>query len=147
MRPEGFSTVTPTLVLTDAAKAIDLYTKAFGAKEVYRMPMPGSSKIMHACLMFGDSKVFLCDTNEQMCAMPSRSNFYLHMDDVDATFKQAAGAGMKEISAPADMFWGDRTGCVEDSFGIRWTIATHVRDVSPEEMNEAAKNWQPGKAA
>lgn len=143
--PQGFNTITPTLVLEDAAKAISLYVKAFGAKEDYRMEYPGSKKIMHACLTIGNSKLFLCDTNEQMCSEPSSSNFYLYVDNVDATYQQARQAGLDEKSPVLDMFWGDRTGCLTDSFGITWTLATHVRDVSPEEMEEAKNKW--GKAA
>lgn len=143
--PEGFSTVTPTLIVNDAAKAIELYTKAFGAKETYRLNCPESGKIMHACIQIGASKVFLCDTHPKMCATPSNSSFYLYFKDVDASFKQAKQAGMQETSPVQDMFWGDRTGNVKDTFGNSWTLATHVRDVSPEEMDKAVK--QMGKAA
>jgi len=134
--PEGFTTVTPTLVLKDAAKAIDLYTKAFGAKENYRMECPETHKIMHACIEIGDSKVFLADEMPEMCAATAASSFYLYMPDVDASFAQAKKAGFKETSPVQDMFWGDRTGSMTDSYGIRWTIATHKRDVSPEDMKK-----------
>ena len=144
---EEFQTITATLVLDGAAKAIDTYRKAFGAQEVYRMD-DGKGKIMHACLTIGNSKIFLCDTNPQMGTMePTRGSFYLYKDDVDAAFKQARSSGLKELFAPQDMFWGDRTGVVEDGFGIRWTLATHVRDVSPEEMEEGRKKFAAGKKA
>lgn len=144
-QPQGNKLI-PTLTLKNAAKAIELYKKALGAKEEYRMEMPGSDKIMHACISIGDTKVFLSDPFPEMgCGTPSVSTFYLYLDDVDASYKTAKGAGMKEVMAPQDMFWGDRTGSIEDEFGIRWTIATHVRDVSTEEMEEARKKW--GKAA
>lgn len=141
--PEGFHSVTPTLILNGAAKAIETYKKAFGAQELYRMECPGGTgKIMHACITIGDSKLFLADTNPQMgCATPSVSTFYVYLEDVDATFKQAKQAGLAEASPVQDMFWGDRTGTVKDSFGIHWTLATHVRDVSPEEMEEARKKF------
>lgn len=138
--PEGFTTVTPTLTVNGAAKAIDLYKKAFGATEVYRMEGTGG-KIMHACIMIGNSNVFLADTDPQMAATPSTSTFYLYLEDVDATFRQATAAGMKQLYPVQDMFWGDRTGTVEDGFGNCWTLATHVRDVSQEEMEEGQKNF------
>jgi PhnB protein len=139
--PEGYTTITPSLTIDGAAKAIELYTKAFGAKEAYRMETPGTKKIMHACLEIGSSKIFLSDVHPEMCPTPSASAFYLYMDDVDASFKKATQAGMKETSAPQDMFWGDRVGNVKDAFGISWTIATHVRDVSPQEMAEGQKKF------
>jgi len=146
--PEGYTTVTPSLTVNGAAKAIELYTKALGANEVYRMAMPGSNKIMHACLQIGNSKVFLSDANPEMgCGTPSVSSFYVYLDDVDAGFKKATQAGMKENMAPQDMFWGDRTANVKDSFGVSWTLATHVRDVSPQEMEEGQKKFAAGKAA
>jgi PhnB protein len=144
--PEDFTTLTPTLIVDGAAKAIELYKKAFSAKEVYRMECPESNKIMHACIEIGNSKLFLSDINPNMGAgTPSVSTFYAYIDDVDASFKQAKQAGMQELFAVEDMFWGDRTGSVKDSFGTTWTLATHVRDVSPEEMEEAKKKF--GKAA
>jgi PhnB protein len=139
--PEGFTTLTPTLTLNGAAKAIDLYKKAFNAKELYRMEMPNSDKIMHACIMIGNSKLFLSDTDPKMCATPSMSTFYVYLDDVDTSFKQAKQEGLKELYPVTDMFWGDRMGSLEDAFGIRWTLATHVRDVSDEEMEKAKKDF------
>jgi uncharacterized glyoxalase superfamily protein PhnB len=145
--PEGFHTVTPTLVVSGAAKAIDLYKKAFGAQELYRMEGE-KGKIMHACIMIGNSKVFLCDAAPEMgCATPSASSFYLYFDNVDSAFKTATGAGLNELSPVQDMFWGDRTGSLQDSFGNRWTLATHVRDVSKEEMEEGRKKFASKKAA
>ncbi len=138
--PEGYNTITPTLIVEGAAEAIKLYEKAFGAKEVYRMNTPDGSKIMHACLQIGSSRLFLCDVNPQM-STASNSSFYLYMEDVDATFRQAKQAGLEETSAVQDMFWGDRTGSIKDKFGIRWTIASHVRDVSKDELEKAAKQW------
>lgn len=142
--PEGFNTLTPTLVIDGAAKAIELYTKAFGAKEEYRMPSPDGGKIMHACIRIGSSKVFLTDANQQMA--PSASGFYVYVNDVDAAFAQATKAGLKETMPLQDMFWGDRIGSVQDPFGIKWMLATHKRDVSPQEMEEARKKMS-AKAA
>jgi uncharacterized glyoxalase superfamily protein PhnB len=145
--PEGFSTVTPIMVVKDAAKAIETYVKAFGAKEVYRMPCPKTGKIMHACFQMGTNKIFICDENLEMGSTATTSGFYLYMDDVDAVFKQATQAGLQEKSSVQDMFWGDRTGCVKDSFGNTWTVATHIRDVSPQELEEAIKKMASSKAA
>lgn len=140
--PEGFNTLTPTLIVNGAAQAIDLYVKAFGATETYRMPDPKTGKIMHACIQIGTSKLFLCDVNPEMgCGTASTSNFYVYLNDVDATFRQAKQAGLEEAQPVQDMFWGDRTGTMKDRFGNRWTLATHVRDVSPEEMEEARKKF------
>ncbi len=144
--PEGFNTITPTMVIDGAAQAIDLYTKAFGAKEVHKMMGP-DGKIAHACLQIGSSKVFLCDVNPAMGARPTISSFYLYMDNVDAVFQQAKQSGFQEMSPVQDMFWGDRTGLLTDRFGNRWTIATHVRDVSEQEMQEAVKKMSAKAAA
>jgi PhnB protein len=145
--PEGFHTITPTLVLDGAAKAIELYKKALGAEELYRLE-GDKGKIMHACLTIGNSRIFLCDTNPQMGAgTPSQSSFYLYMDNVDNAASQAKGAGLTEQSPVQDMFWGDRTGSFKDSFGISWTLATHVREVSKEEMEEGRKKFASKKAA
>ncbi|MFY9286977.1 MAG: VOC family protein [Alphaproteobacteria bacterium] len=140
--PEGFSTLTPGLSFDGtAAKAIDLYCKAFNAKELYRMNCPDTGRIMHACLEIGNSKIFLSDTSPKMECGPTTSTFYVYLDDVDAAYKQAVSAGLKEFSAPEDMFWGDRTGVVKDQFGNGWTLATHMRDVSPQEMEEGKKKF------
>jgi uncharacterized glyoxalase superfamily protein PhnB len=143
--PKGFATLTPTLMVNGAAQAIDLYKKAFGATEIYRMESPNKDKIMHACILIGNSHLFLSDTDPLMCPQASVSTFYVYLDDVDAAFTQATETGLEGLFTPQDMFWGDRMGSVRDSFGITWTLATHVRDVSPEEMEEGRKSW--GKAA
>lgn len=138
--PEGYTTVTPTLIVNGAAKAIELYKMAFGAKELYRMETSDKSKVMHACIQIGNSKLFLSDMAPKMGDMkPSSASFYLYLDDVDAAFRQARQAGMEEITPVQDMFWGDRVGNVQDAFGMRWTLATHVRDVSSQELEKAAK--------
>lgn len=139
--PEGFSSVTPTLVVDDAAQAIELYKKAFGAKEIHRMNCPQSGKIMHACIEIGTSKLFLSDAGpaDKGCASATSSNFYVYVNDADKIFGQAKHAGLQETMPVQDMFWGDRMGNVKDKFGNSWTVATHVRDVSPQEMQEAMK--------
>ena len=149
--PQGFNTITPSLNLTNAAEAIELYKKAFNAKEIATMKSPdGSGKIMHAVLEIGNSKIFLADQFCESSSMkPSNSSFYLYVPDVDAAFKQAKAAGISETMPVTDMFWGDRLGAVTDKFGISWTLATHNRDVSDDEMKKGAIEFakQMNKAA
>lgn len=143
--PEGMHAVTPHLVCADAAKAIAFYQQAFNATEMMRIPGPGG-KLMHACVRIGDSLVMLVDENPQWgCLGPlalkgSPITIHLQVEDVDAVFDQAVKAGAKITMPVADMFWGDRYGRVEDPFGHQWAIATHIRDVSPEEIQQAASS-------
>jgi PhnB protein len=138
--PEGFHTITPGLVIEGATQAIDLYKKAFNAKEEQCLKTP-DGKVMHACLKIGDSHLFLADVFPEMGCIPSVSGFYLYVADVDNAFKQARGAGLSETHPVQDMFWGDRTGTVKDPFGIQWTLATHVRDVSQDEIEKGRKEF------
>jgi uncharacterized glyoxalase superfamily protein PhnB len=138
--PEGFHTLTPSLIVDGAAKAIELYKKAFGATEEYRMACSESGKIMHACLKIGSSKIFLCDVMPNM-SLPSAAHFYVYVNDVDQAFQQATESGLEKKHALSDMFWGDRTGVVKDPFGNSWTLATHKRDISPQEMEEGRKQF------
>jgi PhnB protein len=142
--PEGFNTVTASVVVSDAKAAIALYEKGFGAKLNACLECPKTGKVLHACLQIGTSILFLCDENEEMQikapgADGSSLSFYLYVEDVDASHKQAVASGFQEISPPTDQFWGDRMGVVSDSFGYKWQFATHVRDVSDEEIAEAMK--------
>ena len=141
--PAGYHTVTPFLVVKGAAKMIDFIKQAFGAEEVMRMPMP-SGEIMHAEIKIGDSMVMLTDAMNQA---PTSSSTFLYVNDVDGVYKRALKAGAKSISEPANMFWGDRFAQVGDSFGNRWSIATHVEDVPPQEIGKraAAAMKQQGK--
>ena len=140
--PEGMHTVTPHLVCADATKAITFYQQAFNATEMMRIPGPGG-KLIHACVRIGDSHVMLVDENPQWgCLGPlalkgSPITIHLQVGDVDAVFDQAVKTGAKITMPVADMFWGDRYGRVEDPFGHHWAIATHIRDVSPEEIRQA----------
>lgn len=148
--PAGFGAITASLTVSDARKAIDLYKKAFSAKEDYVMACPETDKVMHACLQIGNSKLFVADIMPGMDFPATMSSFYVYLDDVDAAFAQATKAGMTEAYAVNDMFWGDRTGTVTDPFGNQWTLATHVRDVPPEEMEKAGQEFaarMKGKAA
>lgn len=144
--PEGNNLI-PALAIAGAAEAIELYKKAFGAVEEYRMESPdGSGQIMHACIKIGNTCLFLADISPQMCGTPSVSSFYLYVNNVDATFEQAKKSGLTEKVPLTEMFWGDRMGNVVDKFGISWSLATHVRDVSESEMKKGAKEMF-GKAA
>lgn len=142
--PEGFHTITPYIVVSDGEAAIEHYQRALSAKVLRRMLMPGTIKVMHACLEIGSSKLFLCDENEKMKAPKGGtggSQFYLYVTDVDTSHKHAKAAGMKELAAPNEMFWGDRMSSLMDPFGHRWDLATHVRDVTPDEMAAAMKQF------
>lgn len=140
--PKGFHTLTPTIVLNDALLAIVLYKKVFGAIQTYCLAMP-DGKILHACLQIGSSKMFLSDyryTDEGISSDSLR--FYLYVDDVDALCMRAVENGFEQISMPPeDMFWGDRVGAVRDTFGVLWTIATHQRDPSSEDIEKGQKDF------
>jgi len=139
--PEGFHTVTPHLVCAGAAEALEFYKNAFGATEIGRMPGPGG-KIMHAEIRIGDSRVMLADDfpdwgSKGPLALKGTPVFiHLYVNDADATWQQAVAAGARPIMPMADTFWGDRYGQVEDPFGHRWSIATHKRDMTPEQIQE-----------
>ncbi|WJF91869.1 VOC family protein [Paraburkholderia bonniea] len=140
--PEGMHTITPYLVCGGAAQAIEFYKKAFDALELMRMAGPGD-KVMHAELKIGDSVLMLADESAE-CGMPgpialkgSPVALHLYVKDADAVFAKATAAGATVKMPLTDMFWGDRYGQVQDPFGHVWSIATHVRDVSEEEIQAA----------
>jgi PhnB protein len=142
--PEGFHTITPYIAVSSGEAALEHYEKALGAKVLHKMLMPDTNKVMHACLEIGSSRLFLCDENEKMKAPKGDaggSQFYLYVADVDASHKQAKAAGMKELAAPNDMFWGDRMSSLMDRFGHRWDLASHVRDVTADEMATAVQQF------
>jgi PhnB protein len=140
--PEGMHTVTPHLVCAGAAEAIEFYQKAFGATELSRVPGE-NGKLMHASVRIGDSVVMLNEEMPEWGAFGPKSlkgsavTIHLYVENADAVFEQAVAAGAKVTMPIDDMFWGDRYGKVEDPFGHQWSIGTHVRDVSPEEMQKA----------
>jgi PhnB protein len=142
--PEGYHTVTPYLAVEDAAAAIEYYKKAFGAKERVRMDAPGG-KIGHAELEIGDSLVMLSDPFPQSSTKPPKqlggtsASVFLYVEDVDSVVQDAIDAGATVTMPIQDQFWGDRFGSVTDPFGHSWSIATHVEDVPPEEIEERAK--------
>ena len=137
--PEGYHTVTPYLVLQGAAGALDFYKRAFGAKELVRMPGPGG-RIMHAEIKIGDSPIMLADEAPERGHRSPHAlggtpvGICLYVEDVDSLAAQAVAAGAKEIMPVRDQFYGDRSGTFSDPYGHQWTIATHKEDVSPEEM-------------
>src|SRR5262249_41328978 len=142
--PDGHHSIIPHIAVRGADQAIAFYKRAFGAKEVSRHPAPDGKSIMHAEVQIGDSRLFLNDEFPDMgCVSPLALNgtpvtIHLWTEDVDTVFNQAVAAGAQVAMPVTDMFWGDRYGQVTDPFGHRWSIATHVRTVSPEEMRQAA---------
>ncbi|QIF06067.1 VOC family protein [Roseimicrobium sp. ORNL1] len=137
------NTVTPHLVCAGAADAIEFYKKAFGATEFGRVPGK-DGKLMHAMLGIGNSNVMLVDEWPDFGALGPKARggtsvtIHLQVEDANALFEKAVKAGAKVIMPLGEQFWGDLYGIVEDPFGHQWSIATHVRDVSPEELEKAA---------
>jgi uncharacterized glyoxalase superfamily protein PhnB len=153
--PKGFRTVTPHLVIKDAAKALEFYKKAFGAKEVMRMPGPDGKGVMHAEIQIGDSLIMICDEmpGPEGCAKSPATLkgtavvIHLYVPDVDAAFKKAVAAGATASMPVTDMFWGDRYGGVKDPFGHNWSIATHKEDLTPQQIGERAGEFFAQMAA
>jgi PhnB protein len=144
-KPEGYHSVTPYLICDGAARAIEFYRKAFGAAELFRLPM--GDKVGHAEIMIGDSHVMLSDEWPDMDLLgPKRrggatASLMVYVDDVDAMFAQAVQAGAAVERECADQFWGDRTGTVIDPFGHRWTLSTHIEEVAPDELARRMSEW------
>jgi uncharacterized glyoxalase superfamily protein PhnB len=149
--PAGMTPVTPLIVCANASDAIEFYKKAFGAVEESRMPGP-DGKLMHAMIRVNGGAVMLTDENLQWGALGPKAlkgspvTIHLYVADADALVARAVKAGAKVTMPVADMFWGDRYGQIEDPFGHHWSIGTHVRDVTPEEMTEAMKNMPTSPA-
>jgi PhnB protein len=151
--PEGYHSITPQLTCRDAARAIDFYKEALGAKELMRLAGP-SGRVMHAELQIGDSRLMLADEFPGMSVAPTPSavhsySLFVYTDDVDTTFNRAVKAGARADMPPSNMFWGDRYGKFTDPFGHQWGVATHVEDVAPDEMERRSEEWtkQMAKAA
>ena len=142
--PQGMHSVTPHLICAGAAKAIEFYKQAFGATEQARLPGP-DGRLMHAAVKIGDSQVMLVDEMPEWGALGPKSlkgspvTIHLYVDDVDAVVARAVKAGAKVTMPVAEQFWGDRYGKLVDPFGHHWSVATHVRDVSMEEAQQAMK--------
>jgi PhnB protein len=144
--PDGYHTITPAIIVRGAARAIDFYKRAFGAEEIERMDGPEGS-IMHAELRIGDSIIMLGDENPQfgtkspLSVGGTSSSLHVYVDDADAVFARALSAGATVRYPLEDTFWGDRYGKVTDPFGHEWGIATHIKDVSKDDMRKASDEW------
>lgn len=142
--PDGYHTITPYLLVRNAAAAMDYYAKAFGAVEIERYAMP-DGRIMHADMKIGDSHFMLADENPEAGFVGPETvggttfGMALYVDNVDEMFNRAIDAGGKVQRALANQFYGDRNGTLTDPFGHKWTVSTHVEDVTPEEMERRAK--------
>ena len=145
--PPGYHTVIPSLIVKGADRAIDFYKRAFGAQEIMRMPGPDGKSIMHAELKIGDSHIFLGDESPAMGMRSPQTiggtatSIILYLENVDTVFNQAVAAGAQVRLPLSDMFWGDRFGRVADPFGHEWGLATHVEDVTPEEMTRRSREF------
>jgi len=146
--PPGHEGLIPHLCIKNAADAIEFYKKAFGAEEICRMPSPDGSKLMHAEIMIGGKPLYLADDFPEYSGGKSRTpqalgassvTIHMYVTDCDAAIKKAEEAGGTVTMPAADMFWGDRYGKVTDPFGHEWSMATHIADPTPEEMEAAAK--------
>jgi PhnB protein len=146
--PDGYYTATPYLYLSEAGKAIEFYKRAFGATEMTRMGGP-EGRVMHAELKIGNSIVMMADEFPEMNNRSPRTlggasgSILLYVPDVDAAFARAVKAGAKATRPVELQFWGDKMGALEDPFGHQWSLATHVEDVSPEEMERRMNAFQP----
>ena len=150
--PDGFHTVSPAIVIKDAAKAIQFYKKAFSAEEIMVLTGPNDS-VVHAEIKIGDSIIMISEewpghhvqspgsVNGTTCTL------HLYVNDVDTSHKQAVGAGATEIMPPADMFWGDRFSSVKDPYGHSWSLATHMKDLTPDECQKACDEWMAQMAS
>ena len=149
--PDGMHSLTPHLVCADASAAIDFYRRAFGAEETARLPGP-DGKLIHAAVRIGNSTLMLVDEMPQWGSLGPKALkgspvvIHLYVTDVDAVVAKAVAAGAKVTMPVGDMFWGDRYGQLEDPFGHKWSVATHTRDLTPEEMKQGLAQMmaQPG---
>jgi PhnB protein len=145
--PEGRNSVTPYLIVKNAAKAIDYYKKVFGATEMMRMDGP-DGKVGHAELRIGDSIIMLADENVALGNRSAESigaspvSLYVYLPDVDKTIEKAVSGGAKILKPIEDQFYGDRSGFLRDPFGHLWGIATHKEDVSAQEIEKRMKQMQ-----
>jgi PhnB protein len=144
--PKGFHTITPSLFVADAPKAIEFYKKAFGAEEVMRFPGP-DGRIMYAELRIGDSTLMLGDEMPEQGGKGPTSyggtpvHFFLYREDVDAAWKQAVDAGATPIVPLDNQFWGDRAGCLQDPAGHQWWLAQRIKDMTVEELQKSADEF------
>jgi PhnB protein len=143
--PSGYHTLTPSVVVDDARKAMDFYAKAFGASETYRLPM--GDKIAHAEMEIAGSRFMLSDEFPEWGALSPKSRggstgaMMVYVPDVDAAIERAVQAGAKVMQPAENQFWGDRMGTVQDPFGHKWMFGTHQEDVSLDEMQRRGQAW------
>jgi len=143
--PDGYHSITPMLIVKDGLKAIEYYKKVFGAIDKGTMMMPDNKSVAHAELLIGDSKIMLSDEFPEMKSLSpttiggSPVSLYLYVEDVDKTFNLAVTEGGKSLFPVQNRFYGDRHGSIQDPFGHIWSIATHVKDLTKEEMKKAAE--------
>ena len=143
--PDGYHSVTPYLIVDNAAEAINFYKQAFGATELFRLPM--GDKVGHAEIKIGDSHIMLADESKEMDHLGPKarggttSTFLIYVEDVDSAFRKATDAGGTEKRPVENQFYGDRAGTLADPFGHLWTLATHVEDVPPDEMEARMAEW------
>jgi uncharacterized glyoxalase superfamily protein PhnB len=143
--PEGFQSVTPMCMFKDARKAIDFYKRAFGAQELFVMPGPDGKGVMHAEIRIGNSIIMMGEEHPQESCKSAETiggspvSFYIYLENVDEAFRVAVAAGAEARMTVEEMFWGDRMGTVQDPFGYSWSLATHTRDLTPEQIAEGAK--------
>jgi PhnB protein len=148
--PNDYNTITPYLIIKGAAQAIEYYKKVFGATEAVRMNGP-DGKVGHAELKIGNSRIMLADENPSMgqghasasTIGTSPVSLYVYLPDVDRVIRQALVEGAKILKPVEDQFYGDRSGFIQDPFGHFWSVATHVEDVSPKELEERMKKMRP----
>jgi PhnB protein len=149
--PDGYHSMTPYLIIDGAAKAIEFYTKVFGATELLRLPGPGG-KLGHAEIKIGDSVLMMADEMPEMGHRGPKTlggspvSIMLYVDHVDQTFSKAVSAGATVDRPIKDQFYGDRSGTVVDPFGYKWTISTHIEDVPPEEMERRMAAFSSGQS-
>jgi len=149
--PESYTSITPSITFRSSEKAIEFYKRAFGAKDRGGVMKGPDGKVVHAEIQIGSAIIMMNDE-----IMGSRSaetqggspiSFYHYVENVDAAFKKAIAEGAKESYPVADMFWGDRMGALTDPFGIKWTLASHIKDVSPEEMKKGSDEFMKQMAS
>jgi len=146
--PAGHENLIPHLVCDPCGEALEFYKKAFGAQEIHRMPALDGKKIMHAAMRFGNAFVYFADDFPGFCGGKSQSpkglkgtpvTFHQYVESCDAAIKRAVDAGATVLMPASDTFWGDRYGIVTDPFGHQWSLATHIKDMTPEEMQVSMK--------
>ncbi len=145
--PDGFNTVSAYIVVPKATVAMEFYAKAFGAEPGMRMPGPDGESTMHAEMRIGDSMVMLTDENPEWNMKAPKTlggspqSLHIYVEDADAAYERAISAGCTPVFPLNDTFWGDRYAKVEDPFGHHWGIATHLEDLTPEEIGRRAEEW------